>query len=411
MVATDSLTRQEAPHRRGSPAYRRIALAMFSSGLATFTVLYAVQALLPALAGDFGLSPAQASLAVSVSTFGLAVGVIPLTSLSDAVGRTSLMTASMFVSAALAIAEVFSPSFEVLLVLRALQGLALAGLQATAMSYLSEELHRGSLGSAMGLYIAGNGFGGLSGRVLAGLIVDFAGWRVALGSVAVLSVACSVVFRLTILPSERFRPRPLRWRPLLASVARSCTDSGLIRLYAMAFLLMSCFVTVYNFLGFRLLAPDFGVPASVVGLLFMAYLAGSVSSTVSGRLADRHGRPKVLWFAPFIALAGLALMAPHNLVSVVAGLLVFTAGSLCAHSVASGWVGARSANLDVQGASVYLCCFYLGNSVGGSFLGLAFESAGWDGVTIFGGGLVLAVAVLAVSLRTLKPVGQPATER
>lgn len=406
-MLSDSSTATE-PHRRGSSAYRRITMALFCSGLATFTVLYAVQALLPAIAADFGVSPAEASLAVSLSTLGLAIGVIPLTSLSDAIGRTGMMTASMFVSAALAVAQVFTPSFELLLVLRALQGLALAGIQATAMSYLSEELHRGSLGSAMGLYVAGNGIGGLAGRVMAGLIVDFADWRVALGSVAVLAVTCSVVFRATILPSARFRPRPLRWRPLIASVARSCTDGGLLRLYAMAFLLMSCFVTVYNFLGFRLLAPEFGVSHTVVGLLFGAYLAGSVSSTVAGRLVDRFGRGRVLWFGPLIALAGLALLAPHSLVAVLAGLLVITSGVFVMHSVASGWVGARSANLDVQGASVYLCCFYLGNSIGGSVGGLAFEAGGWDGVTIYGGVLVLVVTGLAVSLRGLRPAGQTA---
>src|ERR1700761_3174133 len=158
---------------------------MFAAGLATFTTLYCVQALLPALADQFQLSPASASLAVSVATAGLAIGVIPLTALSEAVGRTTMMTASLFISAGLGILAAVSPSFGVLLVLRALQGLALAGLQAVAMTYLAEELHRDSLGFSMGLFIAGNGFGGMAGRLLAALVGDLAGWRWALAVVGV----------------------------------------------------------------------------------------------------------------------------------------------------------------------------------------------------------------------------------
>src|SRR6202000_2543810 len=102
-----------------------------------------------------------------------------------------------------------TPPFGALLFLRALQGLALAGLQAVAMTYLAEELHRDSLGVGMGLYIAGNGVGGMASPLLGSLVSDAAGWRWALAVVGFVALACSVVFRLTVPPSARFRPRPL----------------------------------------------------------------------------------------------------------------------------------------------------------------------------------------------------------
>jgi MFS family permease len=97
-------------------------------------------------------------------------------------------------------------SFVVLLVLRGLLGFALAGLQATAMSYLAEGCHHGSLRLAMGLYIAGNGIGGTLGRLLAGVVVDVTSWRVALGVIGLLSLVCAAVFRLSIVPSSGFTP-------------------------------------------------------------------------------------------------------------------------------------------------------------------------------------------------------------
>lgn len=405
-------SRAGEPHRRGTRGFRRVTLALFSAGLATFTTLYCVQALLPSLAGQFRLSPATASLAVSVATGGLAVGVIPLTALSEAAGRTPVMTGSLFASAALGILTAFSPAFAVLLVLRALQGLALAGLQAVAMSYLSEEVDRGSLGFAMGLFIAGNGIGGMAGRLLAGLIDDAAGWRWALGVIGVIALACAAVFRLSVVPSARFRARPLRVRDLAASVARALADTGLLRLYAAGFLLMGCFVTVYNYLGFRLLGPGFHLSRTVVGLIFVVYLAGSAASVAAGRLVDRFGRPRVMWIMAAITLAGLALMLPPALAGVIAGLVVTTAGFFAAHSVASGWVGARSAALGVQGAAVYLFFYYLGSSVGGSLGGLAFGGGGWPGVTLFTGAFAAAVVVIGISLRRLAPAGAvPAPSR
>jgi MFS transporter, YNFM family, putative membrane transport protein len=396
------------PHRRGTRDFRRITLALFSAGLATFTTLYCVQALLPSLAAGFRLSPATASLAVSVATGALALGVIPLTALSEAAGRTPIMTVSLFASAGLGILAAFSPAFGVLLMLRALQGLALAGVQAVAMSYLTEEVHRGSLGFAMGLFIAGNGIGGMAGRLLAGLIDDVAGWRWALGAVGAIALACAVLFRASILPSAQFRARPLRARDLALSVARALADTGLLRLYAAGFLLMGCFVTVYNYLGFRLLGPGFHLSRAAVGMIFVVYLAGSVASVTAGRLVDRFGRPRMMWIMAAITLAGLALMLPADLAVVITGLVVTTGGFFAAHSVASGWVGARSASLGVQGAAVYLFFYYLGSSIGGSLGGLAFGGGGWPGVTLFTCAFVIAVVLIGLTLRRLTPAAPPA---
>jgi YNFM family putative membrane transporter len=391
-------------HRRGSVGFRRISLAMFSAGLATFTTLYCVQALLPALAGQFHLSPAGASLAVSVSTGALAVGVIPLTALSEALGRTPLMTVSLFSSAALGILAALSPNFTVLLVLRALQGIALAGLQAVAMSYLAEELHRGSLGFSVGLFVAGNGIGGMSGRLIAALVNDVAGWRWALAVVGLVALACSVLFQVVIVPSAHFQPRQFRLRALGGSIGRAFTDSGLLRLFAIGMLAMGCFVTVYNYLGFRLLSAPFALSSSVVGLIFVVYLAGSFSSAAAGRMADRFGRQRLVWPVAVVMLVGIAMMWVTNLVVVVAGLVVLTAGFFAVHSLASGWVSARSRALGVQGAAAYLFLYYLGSSVGGSLGGIAFGGHGWTGVTWFTGALTLVVVAVGVALRKLVPV-------
>ncbi|MGU7801532.1 MFS transporter, partial [Escherichia coli] len=58
--------------KRGTPAFIRVTLALFSAGLATFALLYCVQPILPVLSGEFGVSPASSSISLSISTAMLA---------------------------------------------------------------------------------------------------------------------------------------------------------------------------------------------------------------------------------------------------------------------------------------------------------------------------------------------------
>jgi YNFM family putative membrane transporter len=101
-------------------------------------------------------------------------------------------------------------------------------------------------------------------------------------------------------------------------------------------------------------------------------------------------------------------MVPDNVLLVVVGLVVTTAGFFAAHSVASGWVGARSARLRVQGSAVYLFCYYLGSSIGGTVGGLAFTGSGWSGLTVYTGAFIVVVIGIALTLRKLAPVSPSA---
>jgi YNFM family putative membrane transporter len=392
---------EQVAHRRGSKGFRRINLALFAAGLATFMVLYCVQPLLPLFARDFGLTPTESSLAISVATGALAVAIVPLSMLSERWGRMPVMTASLFATAVLQLAVAVSPNFTVLLALRALQGLAVAGLPAVAMAYLAEEVHRGSLGFAVGLYIGGNSIGGMAGRVITGLVTDLGGWRWAIGVVGVASLGCALLFRAVMPSSANFRPKPIRLRTLTGCFR----DSGLIRLYLIGMLLMGSFVTIYNYLGFRLTAAPFGLSQAIVGLISVAYLAGTVSSPVAGRLVDRYSRRQVLWGTAVVSVLGLGLMLSDDLVLVVAGLLLVTAGFFAGHTVASGWVSARATH-PAQAAASYQLCYYLGSSVGGSVGGLAFSGGGWVAVTAFTAALTLGMLALGLSLRKLAPAAR-----
>ncbi|HET9079296.1 MAG TPA: MFS transporter [Trebonia sp.] len=387
--------------RHGDPGMRRVRLGLFAAGLATFALLYTPQPLLPLLSRAFGASPAAASLAMSAGTGALALAVIPVSSLSEVCGRRAVMTVSVLAAAVLGLAAPFSVNLPMLVGIRVLEGFALAGVPATAMAYLAEEVDKADLGRAMGLYIAGNAIGGLGGRIIAGVLAEHGGWRVATAGVAALALACAVAFAAVLPRSAFFTPSALSLRSLSRTLARNLADTGLLRLYLIGFALMGAFVTVYNYLTFRLSAPPFGLSTSVIGALFTVYLAGTYSSTMAGRLADRAGRYGVLAAGVVVAIGGVALTLPASVWWIVAGLTVLTAGFFAAHSVASGWVGGRARAAPAQASALYLCLYYIGSSVAGSAGGVFWVRGGWPAVAAFAAALLTVALASALSLRPL----------
>jgi YNFM family putative membrane transporter len=389
----------------GTPAYRRLAWALLMAGFSTFALMYDVQPLLPVFARSFGVSAAIASLAVSFSTGALALALIPAGVLSDRIGRRPVMVASLFSSAALTLVSALLPGWPALLALRAAIGLALAGVPSVAMAYVSEEVAPASVGAAMGLYIAGSAIGGMTGRLGVTLVSQFAGWRPAIGVMGAAGLIAATAFALFAPQPRAFSPVRHDARSLLAATARLLSDKALPWLYAEGFLLMGAFVTIYNYVGFRLEAPPYRLSQAEVGSIFLLYLIGSFSSAWFGGLAGRVGRRKVFWGPIAVLMLGIGLTSTRPLWAIILGIAVITGAFFAAHSTASGWVGRRATRDRAQAAALYLLFYYLGSSVLGSAGGVAWTKAGWPGVAAYGALLVLAALAIAGRLVLVKPLG------
>lgn len=394
-----------AAHLAGSSGYRRVTAALCGAGLASFAAMYCTQALLPALSAYYRISPATSALTVSLTTGMLALAVVPASVLSERYGRITVMLVSGITSSAIGLLLPFSPSLGVLLVGRALQGVALAGIPAVAMAFLVEEVHASSLGSAMGRYIAGTTIGGCAGRIIPALVLDISSWRVALLVCSVMTLAATVVFALLVPRSQFFTPKTVSMRVTIQSLLEHLRNPLLLKLFALAFTLMGGFVTVYNYLGYRLAAAPFALAPSVVGLLFLLYLVGTGTSVVAGRLADRRGRMLVLVGALPVTAVGLLMTLPDALPVIVVGTGVFTGGFFAAHAVASGWVGAVARRDRAEASSLYLFSYYLGGSVAGALGGLVYSVGGWAATVWFVGTLLILALLLVASLvRVAVPV-------
>lgn len=380
----------------GGPGYRRMSFALFAAGVATFALLYSTQALLPAVSAGFGVSASAASWTVSAATGALALCVLPLSALSERYGRRTVMTASLAVAVAVGLLVPFAPSLEWLVALRAVQGAALAGLPASAMAYLAEEVRPKALVAAIGLFVAGNSIGGMSGRIVTGWVAQLWGWRAALGAVGLLALACALVFRAMLPKARNFTPGSLNPRALAKTVRGHLADPLLLRLYAIGALFMTVFGAVYTVIGYRLVEAPFNLPQGIIGSIFLVYLVGTVSSAAAGKLVARLGRRGALYLAVTTTTAGLLLSLADSLPAVLLGLVLITAGFFAGHAVASSSVSRTARTGRAQASALYQSAYYLGSSVGGTLGAVAFHSGGWAGTVLLG--LLAVLGVVSITL-------------
>lgn len=369
---------------RGTSSYRRASLALFLSGFATFSLLYCVQPLMPIFAVDFGVSPAASSLSLSLSTGFLAFAIFCAAAVSESFGRRSLMFASLLGAALCTIACALVPSWHALLVIRALEGLLLGGVPAVAMAYLSEEIDPRGLGASMGLYIAGNAFGGMAGRVVTGTLAEFFSWRIALGTLGMLGLAAAIGFFLLLPASRNFTPRKgFDARFHVKAWVGHISNPALPLLFAVGFLAMGTFVTVYNYIGFRLVQAPYNLNQTELGLIFTVYLFGIAASWIAGLLGDRIGHFIVLPAGIAVAATGVAITLSPSLPLIVLGIVLLTSGFFVAHSAASALVGRLARGTKGHASSLYLLSYYVGSSVAGSAGGYFWGADGWNAVVLF----------------------------
>ncbi|HEX7349686.1 MFS transporter [Brachybacterium sp.] len=386
----------------GSPEYRRLLLALVCAGVATFAQIYSPQGMLQLIAADLRIGAEGAALSVSAATAGLALAVLPWSFVGDRWGRRPAMMLSVVSATALALISAWAPSYELMLALRFLEGVALGGVPALAVAYLSEEVHPRARAVAAGWYVAGTTIGGLSGRMLATPVADLTSWRMGMSAVAVLAGMAAAGFVLLAPAERRFTVTTGRGsaRTAVSRVVRAVRDPGQLALLGFAFLMMGGFVSVYNYLSFHLTAPPYLVPAALIGLVFLAYLGGTVASPLAGRLAAEHGRLPMMLTMMGVMVMGLLLTLTGPLLLVLLGLLVLTAGFFGAHAIASGWAGARAEGARSQATGLYNLAYYLGSSVLGWGTGLVYEAGGWTlTVLVVALAVVLSAVLVVVMLR------------
>lgn len=382
---------------QGTREYWRATFALSLGSFFVFAMVYLTQPLLPLFTESFQITPAWASLSLSIVTFSISAALLFYGPLSDAVGRKIIMGWSMLGAVIMTIMASMATDYTWLLVLRALQGFFLAGLPSIAMAYMGEEFSPKALSLGIGMYISANSLGGLSGRLFSGMVADLWGWRASflfIGSISLLFVLC---FVWLLPPSRQFQKVPFHLGQATRAMVRHLRNPLLSLAFLVGGLHFFVFLGSFNFITFLLSGPPYGLSPTLLGLLFLTYLAGTVSSTLSGRLASRWGKTNCLLIGIILLALGIVCTLHSSLWVILCGMLLESFGFFFAHSASTSWVNAHAQFARASASSLYLVSYYLGGSLGSVYLGLFWNAWGWPGVV--SGSLLILLITLGCTLR------------
>jgi MFS transporter, YNFM family, putative membrane transport protein len=367
----------------GTSEYKRARIALFIAGLVPFISIYTTQPTMPLFAEEFSISAPVASLSLSMTTGLLAITLLAAGTISDYMGMKKIMVLSMILTSILAILSTLSPNFYTLLLFRSLLGVFVAGVPSIAMAFIGRTFNPLHTPMIMGFYIAGSSIGGMSGRILTGILTDFFTWRMAIAAIGILTLLLSLVFMYTLPSPQSHKTKPLSWSTIWGTYKMHITNRRLTPLFLLGFLLMGSFVSIYNYIGFLLTQPPYNLNQTIIGFIFIVYLCGTFSSIFMGKKASVYGEQLILKLSFAITIGGMLVTLFPSVLFKIVGLSIFTFGFFASHSIVSALVAEQATVNKAQASSLYLLFYYLGSSVVGSIGGYFWESFHWIGVIGF----------------------------
>lgn len=387
---------------QGSLRFRYIKLCIFFSGLSVFAQLYLFQPMLPMAAEYFKVSVGDTSLLVSSSTIGMAIGLLFFAFKADSYSRKALMTFSLISSALLTIMSTWVPSLSLLIAIGVFKGFVVSGVSAVALAYLTEEVHTAVIGSAISMYLSGNTIGGMSGRIMATLLAGEFGWRNAVLLIGIESLILGLIFWKLFPRSKFFAPQKTDYHLKVKQMKFFLTNPYMFRLYCIAALLMGAFVSVYNYLTFRLEAQPFSLSHFVIAFIFLMYIFGVFGTMLAGRLSKRFRMNDILKGSILFMVIGALSLLTENICILIFGLGLFTLSFFAAHTMASQMTALYAKRGKSSATSIYWLFYYFGSSILGTGSGYLLHAYSWN--------IFIAVLMCSVVIALLLATGNVSTQ-
>jgi MFS transporter, YNFM family, putative membrane transport protein len=367
-------------------------LAVATAGFSAFLNLYSVQALLPALAKEFGVSAGDISWLMTAGTGAIALTAPFTGAIADVVGRKRLITAAMFASVVPTLLMTLATSVPAFVVWRFVQGLLLPPIFTVAVAYIGDEWPPTEVPAVAGLYVSGTSIGGFCGRFIPGILTDLIGWRAAFDAVALLTLVAAVIVALT-LTHERHFVRSGGFFSALAQMLRHLHDPQLIATYAIGFGVLFNFIATFTYVSFHLAAAPYSFSPTLLGALFFTYLASSPIVPWVGRAIARFGRRRFVLGVIVLWIAGALLLLAPPLWLLILGLTLCAVCGMVCQAVSTGYVTMTAKEGRSSAVGLYATAYYVGGSAGALLGGIAWTLAGWTACV----GMIVAMqAIIAI---------------
>ncbi|WP_132700195.1 MFS transporter [Reinekea marinisedimentorum] len=377
---------------------QRLTLSVCLCSVVTFFNIYWLQPLLPLLQQHFAVSSLGANLSMSASMLGMGLGLLVFATWSDAIGRNKILIGGTASGMLITLLLPFIENYTLFIALRFVQGALLSACPAVAVPLLGDELRKSWLAGAVGFYVASNSIGGVSSRLIGGLCATLGNsWQAAGIVIGVISlIMFAVVYK--ILPAQRrFTPVPFSLKVSLKSYARHLRRPRLVLMYVIIGLVFGCFVNQFSYLMMVLGDAPYSLPSGVRALMFITFFGGTISASMAGKFAKKHGQLAGVAMGVSIMLAANLFLWEGHLSMMVIGMIATAVGFFFTHAQASTLVGRSCKKHKGSAQALYSLFYYTGASVGAFFLEPFYQSWGWAGV-VTGTSIAMTTCLLLVAI-------------
>lgn len=366
----------------------------------TLVDLFATQAILPALADAYRVSPVAMGVAVNASTFGMAFAGLAVALFSRRLNRRRWVVNSLIVLSIPTFLLAFAPDLTTFATLRVVQGFCMSAAFSLTLAYLAEQSGPKDIAAALAAYVTGNVASNLFGRLMSATIADHLGLSSNFYIFAGLNIVGGLLAYVTLTRAQPMPAMSEAGRVPSAVLLGHLRNPPLRAAFCLGFLILFAFIGTFTYVNFVLVRPPFSVHQMQLGLVYFVFVPSMLSTPLAGVAVARFGtRPSCLGGLG-TALLGLPLLLTNSLSLVLIGLCLIGAGTFFAQAIATGFVG-RAAETDRGAAGgLYLASYFLGGLAGSFVLGQLFADWGWT-ACMAGIGLSVAIGLVLANKMVL----------
>ena len=354
---------------------RNVVVALIATVI-SFSTLYVPQPMLPLLAAEFGVSPGEAGLLMTLAMLPLALAPVAYGYFLQAIPARLMLQVALSLLALNQFLFVFADEFWQLLALRLMQGLLLPAIFTALMTYCATMAPPAMVRRAMGYYIGATIIGGFSGRLVGGLFASAFDWHSAFVVMGLLQLVPLFLLRGVESDADinfaRLDPR---------SVSRVLGERHYRFMFLSLALVFFVFSGVLNTVPFHLQDIEPGATPLMIAMLYLGYLVGAPVSFFSDGISRRLGDERWgLWLGLGIHALGLVMLAFVAFAGLIVTMFLLAAGFFLIHALLSGLVNhlAREHKGVVNG--LYVSIYYFSGALGSWLPGYLFEGLGWHGM-------------------------------
>ncbi|GAB5095980.1 MULTISPECIES: MFS transporter [unclassified Caballeronia] len=353
-----------------------IALFAFCCG-AIVANLYYAQPITELIAPDLHMKGGTASLIVSLTQIGYALGLFFIVPLGDLLENRRLMIVTALVSIASLTAAAFSHDPVWFLCISLLVGFSSVAVQILIplAAHLAPDESRGKV---VGTIMSGLLLGILLSRPISSVVAGHFGWRAMFGAAAVLMVIVTSVLAFTI--PRRQPSHQATYFELIASLGHLVRTMPVLRHRSLyQGLMFASFSLFWTAIPVEL-TRGFGLTQTQIGLFALIGAMGATSAPIAGRLADAGHTVRATFIA--LALAALAYLPALIHPAWGVGALVVT-GVVLDFAVQMNMVLGQREIYALHATSrnrlnaVYMTSIFVGGACGSALAGPLYEHGGW----------------------------------